>query len=84
MDADTLQKPLPKDLENQTGTIDSFPQGQLFDFASVLASVDVEVLRLGWDALQFQYFLESTYSKRSRSLLADKELMDLLDRLKRY
>lgn len=84
VDADTFQKPLPKGLENQTGTIGSFPQGQLVDFASVLASIDIEVLRLSWDTLQFQYFLDSTYNKRSRSLLTDDELIDLLARLKRH
>lgn len=80
----SFKKLITKGLENLTGTIESFSQGQLVDFASVLASIDVEVLRLTWDNHQLQYFLESIYRKRSRSLLTDDELIDLLDRLKRY
>ncbi|MBD2097708.1 hypothetical protein H6F90_21670 [Trichocoleus sp. FACHB-591] len=79
---DASQELMPESLDDLTGTIGSFPQEQLVDFASVLASIDVEVLRLSWDTFQFQNFLESTYGKSSRSLLSDCELMDLFSRLR--
>ncbi|ACC84504.1 hypothetical protein Npun_R6220 [Nostoc punctiforme PCC 73102] len=51
------------------------------NFAKVIAQTDVEMQRLGWTIGQGREHLKKTYSKRSRTLLTEVELLEFLQYL---
>ncbi|WP_190802865.1 hypothetical protein [Leptolyngbya sp. FACHB-261] len=52
------------------------------DLSSAMAQIDVEIVRLGWDANIGSRHLQLTYGKKSRKQLTDDELLDFLSYLK--
>lgn len=48
------------------------------DFSDVLAGIDVEICRLGWNASQLSVHLGQVYGKKNRQQLTDQELLNLL------
>ncbi|MEH1858401.1 MAG: hypothetical protein V7L21_10420 [Nostoc sp.] len=51
------------------------------NFGELLAQIDVEMQRLGWTREEEREHLKRNYGERSRTLLAYKELLDLLQYL---
>ncbi|MEH2163532.1 MAG: hypothetical protein V7K38_21475 [Nostoc sp.] len=51
------------------------------NFAEVIAQIDVKMRQLGWTREQEREHLKRNYGKRSRTLLAYKELLDFLQYL---
>jgi hypothetical protein len=48
------------------------------DVSDLIAKIDVEMMRLGWNASKGREHLKSTYGKRSRQQLSYPELLDFL------
>ena len=51
---------------------------ETLDVARIMQQTTEELKRIGWDAKQGKQFLLEKYSKRSRQLLTDEELVDFL------
>ncbi|GFE71858.1 DUF3854 domain-containing protein [Chroococcus sp. FPU101] len=48
----------------------------------LIAAIDVELDRLGWTTAQAKKYVQTTYHKRSRQLLSDRQLMEFWQYLK--
>lgn len=51
------------------------------DYSDIIAKIDVEMMRLGWNASKGREHLKSVYGKRSRQQLSYPELLDFLAHL---
>jgi hypothetical protein len=63
--------------EGRSPELETF-SGIAEDFSDVLAGIDVEIRRLGWDAHQMSDHLRQSYGKNSRQQLTDQELLNWL------
>jgi putative DNA primase/helicase len=52
------------------------------DWNQLLTAIDVELARLGWSVSQAKEYVMSTYHKRSRKLLSDRQLIEFWQYLK--
>lgn len=51
------------------------------DYSDIIAKIDVEMMRLGWNASKGREHLKTVYGKRSRQQLSYAELLDFLAHL---
>lgn len=51
------------------------------DYSDIIAKIDVEMMRLGWNATKGREHLKAVYGKRSRQQLSYPELLDFLSYL---
>jgi putative DNA primase/helicase len=51
-------------------------------YDDVISAIDIELNRLGWTAYQARTWLNGKYGVRSRQLLSDEQLLELLETLK--
>ncbi|MDX1976646.1 MAG: hypothetical protein SFT94_03150 [Pseudanabaenaceae cyanobacterium bins.68] len=51
------------------------------EYSKVIAGIDVELMRLGWDAEKGRAYLKATYNKNSRSQLSPEQLQEFFDYL---
>ena len=56
----------------------------IIDFWKTKHEIDREVARLGWSTEQCKDYIQKEYNKRSRLVMTDTELLDLLKRLRSF
>jgi hypothetical protein len=52
------------------------------DSSQMIAMINLELKRIGWNTEKGREYLLSTYGKKSRHMLSDQELADFLEHLK--
>jgi hypothetical protein len=52
------------------------------DFWATKHAIDDEVKRIGWVKEECKYFIQKRYNKRSRLVMSDEQLLDLLSHLR--
>ncbi|MEO0853335.1 MAG: hypothetical protein AAFY15_07505 [Cyanobacteria bacterium J06648_11] len=72
-------EPEPEPELSQTTLLDEEPE----DLSDIIAQSDVELKRIGWGPKEGRKYLESTFKKRSRQQLDEKELRKFLSHLKK-
>ena len=54
------------------------------DFWKTKHEIDAEIARLGWSVDKCKDYIQKHYNKRSRLVMTDTELLDLLERLRSF
>ena len=54
----------------------------MIDFWKVKHEIDHEVRRLGWDTSKCRQYIQDRYNKRSRLVMSDEQLLELLATLR--